>query len=304
MRKLTAARSVRLAVSAATLSIAPATAGETPRVAAVNHPLAYFAERLAGEEADVFLPVPQGADPAFWRPAVADITTLQAADLILLNGAGFARWTRRVSLPRARVVETARSFEDRFIATETVTHSHGPDGEHSHTGTAAFTWLDQEQAMLQAEAVAGALATRGIVPAETVDERLAGLVKDLRRLDALAAGLGSLAEGAVIIATHPRYQYLARAYGLHIRALEWEAGAAPDADQLAALKALVARTGATVLMWEAAPPEAARDAVRGIGLTDVVFPTLAMPVQDGDYLASFEAAVERLAAALRARSGG
>jgi len=289
---------------AVALLVLPAAASDRALVVAVNYPLAYFAERLAGAEAEVLLPVPAGADPAFWRPAIADIGTIQGADLILLNGAGFARWVMRVSLPRARVVDTARRFEDRFIATESVTHSHGPDGEHTHEGIASFTWLDQEQAVLQAQAVAEALAARGLVPAATVNERLAALVADLSRLDASAERLATLGEGTVIIATHPRYQYLARAYGLDIRAVEWEAGAAPDEDALAELEALAAETGAAVLLWEAAPPEGARAAVRARGLADVVFPTLAMPGADGDYVTRFETAVEALAAALTAREGG
>ena len=37
-------------------------------VYAVNYPLAYFAERLGGDDVEVVLPVPAGEDPAFWAP--------------------------------------------------------------------------------------------------------------------------------------------------------------------------------------------------------------------------------------------
>ena len=47
---------------------------------------------------------------------------------------------------RSRLVDTSRAIADRFIATETVTHSHGSDGEHSHTGTATYIWLDFDMA--------------------------------------------------------------------------------------------------------------------------------------------------------------
>lgn len=291
-------------VLAAAVWCAPVAASERPLVVAVNYPLAFFAERLGKGEADILLPVPEGADPAFWRPAIAAIGRIQNADLILLNGAGFARWTERVSLPRARVVETARGFEDRFIATESVTHSHGPDGEHTHTGTASFTWLDPQQAILQARAVAEALAVRGIVPEGAVDERLAALVDDLARLDAAARRLEAHAGDVVLIATHPRYQYLARAYGLDIRAVEWEAGAAPGAAELARLDALARESGARILLWEAEPPREARKAVRDLGLADVVFPTLSTPPADGDYVTAFEAAVEALLAAMAGLTGG
>ena len=282
---------------------APALAQDRPTVVTVNYALSYFAERLGGSEIDVIFPVPDGVDPSFWRPSISDISTIQGADLIFLNGAGFASWTSKVSLPRSRLVDTSRGFEDRFIATETVTHSHGADGEHSHTGAASFTWLDQEQAILQARAISDALARRGLVEPDRIKARLAALTDDLVSIDAAADRLRPLAEGKVLVATHPRYQYLARAYGLDIRSLEWEAGAAPDAGQLAELEKLVDETGAEVLLWEAQPPEPARAAIRDLGLIDVVFPTLATAPEGSEYTQRLRLALDELSAALNAVDG-
>lgn len=282
---------------------APAQAQQRPTVVTVNYVLSYFAERLGGSEIDVIFPIPDGVDPSFWRPSISDISTIQGADLIFLNGAGFASWTAKASLPRSRMVDTSRGFGDRFIATETVTHSHGPDGEHSHTGTASFTWLDQEQAILQARAIADALARRGMVEPDKINARLAALAEDLLTIDAAAERLRPLAEGKVLVATHPRYQYFARAYGLDIRSLEWEAGAAPDADQLAELKKLVDETGARFLLWEAQPPEPARAAIRDQGLVDVVFPTLSTAPEGSDYTQRLRLALDELSAVLNAVDG-
>jgi len=282
---------------------AAAQSQEKPTVVTVNYALSYFAERLGGSDIDVVFPVPDGVDPSFWRPGISDISSIQGADLIVLNGAGFANWTARASLPRSRIVDTSRGFEDRFIATETVTHSHGPDGEHSHAGTASFTWLDQEQAILQARAIADALSQRGLVEPDMIDSRLAVLVEDLLTMDAAAERLRPLAEGKVLVATHPRYQYLARAYGLDIRSLEWEAGAAPDADQLAELETLVVETNARILLWEAQPPEPARAAIRGLGLAEIVFPTLAAAPEGSEYTQRLRLALDELSAALNAVDG-
>lgn len=149
----------RLALALGLLAV-PAAAQDTPRIAVVNYPLAYFAERLGGEGVEVLFPVPDGTDPAFWRPGIADIAAIQGADLIALNGAGFAQWTTKASLPRSRLVDTSAEFSDAYIKTETVTHSHGDDGEHSHTGTATYIWLDFELAASQAEALSAAMARR------------------------------------------------------------------------------------------------------------------------------------------------
>ena len=154
-----------LAAAFACLTALAAAAQDRPRIVAVNGALTYFAEQLAGDAAEVAFPVPEGVDPSFWRPSIADISAIQEADLILLNGASFATWIDRVSLPRSRVVNTSAAIEERFIVTESITHSHGDGGEHSHEGLAAYTWLDPTLAIAQAEAVAGALVARGLMPA-------------------------------------------------------------------------------------------------------------------------------------------
>ncbi|QPH54515.1 metal ABC transporter substrate-binding protein [Pontivivens ytuae] len=296
-------RSMMLAAVLA-FAAAAATAQDTPRIVAVNYPLQYMAERLLGDEAEVVFPVPEGVDPSFWRPTVADISAVQSADLILLNGAGFATWTARVSLPRSKLVDTSRDVEDRLIATETITHSHGDGGEHSHEGIASYTWLDPMMALAQAEAIAEALTSRVIGDAAEIDARLEALSSNLEAMDEMARGALEGVADTVFVATHPRYQYLARAYGLTILSLEWEAGAMPSDAEMAGLRMLVAENDASVLIWEAEPPAEARAAIAELGLQDVVFPTLAAPVADTAFSDAFGAAVEQMAdAAARAESG-
>ncbi len=286
-----------LAVWLFLFATAGATAQEQPRVVAVNHPLQYFAERLLGDDADVVFPVPAGVDPSFWRPAIADISMIQSADLILLNGAGFATWVDRVSLPRSKLVNTTAAIEDQFIVTESITHSHGDGGEHSHEGLASYTWLDPALAIAQAEAVAVAITARDLASAEDVDARLAALRRDLEALDAETAGALAGVANIAIITTHPRYEYLARRYGLSVTALEWEAGATPDEAGLAALRAIIEDKGAQVLIWEAQPSAAAFDMTGALGLRNVVFPPLAHGVDGSSYIEAFADAVSALAGA-------
>ena len=109
----------------------------------VNYPLAYCAEQIGGDLVDVHFPVPAGIDPAYWSPDPETIASYQTADLILLNGANYAKWVDRATLPVSKVVDTSASFASQYIRLEgTVTHSHGPEGEHEHTGWAFTTWLD------------------------------------------------------------------------------------------------------------------------------------------------------------------
>ncbi|TNF96127.1 MAG: zinc ABC transporter substrate-binding protein, partial [Gammaproteobacteria bacterium] len=140
------------------LVAAPTTAAEKMVIYTVNYPLQYFAERIGGQHVDVHFPAPKGVDPAFWKPDVKTIGQYQQADLILLNGANYAKWINQVSLPRLRTVDTSRGFGDQLIKVSAgATHSHGPSGDHSHSGTAFTTWLDPQLASLQAKAIRDAL---------------------------------------------------------------------------------------------------------------------------------------------------
>ncbi|MGR3466754.1 MAG: metal ABC transporter substrate-binding protein [Shimia sp.] len=259
----------------------PLMAQERPVVAAVNFPLASFAEVLGGGEIDVLFPVPEGTDPAFWRPGISDIAAMQGADVIALNGAGFAQWVTKASLPRARLVDTSRSFAEDYIATETVTHSHGDGGEHSHEGTATYTWLDLSQATAQAEALAAAMVRRIPATEAGMEDRLLALTEELAELDTLAEQAGAALAGRTILASHPRYQYFARAYGLEIDALEWEPGAMPVDAEWATLEERLGGATDPLFLWEAAPPQAALDRAAELGLDSVVFDPLANAALDG-----------------------
>jgi zinc transport system substrate-binding protein len=97
-------------------------------------------------------------DPDFWMPDAKMIGKYQRADLILLNGANYAKWTDKVSLPLLKTVDTSSAFSTEYILTaKAITHSHGVGGNHNHAGTAFTTWLDFIQAVQQAEAIKNAL---------------------------------------------------------------------------------------------------------------------------------------------------
>jgi zinc transport system substrate-binding protein len=280
--------------ASATLLGRGAIAQDRLAIAAVNYPLAYFAGRIAGDLADVGFPVPDDVDPSFWRPVIADIAAIQSADLILLNGAGFADWTARTTLPRSRTVMTSAAFEDAFIATETITHAHGEGGQHSHTGTANYVWLDFGQARMQAEAIAAALRRRLPEAEDTLSGNLAALVADLDSLDADARVIGAAAQGTPMIASHPRYQYLARAYGFDIGAVEWGRGEPVSDDQLAALEVLAGANDARVFIWEAEPDESSRSRIESLGLANAVFPPLANRPSAGDFISAMSGSLEGL----------
>lgn len=278
---------ILLAGSFALFVSGTAFAQDRPRVVAVNYALQYFAERLLADSADVVFPVPADQDPSFWRPSIADISMIQSSDLILLNGAGFATWVDRVSLPRSKLVNTSAAIQDRFIVTESITHSHGEGGEHSHEGLASYVWLDPSLAIAQAEAIAAAITARNLASAEDVAAQMDMLRTDLEILDRDARSALAALKDTAIIATHPRYEYFASRYGLSVQSLEWEAGTTPTDAEVAQLQALVDKTQARILIWEAAPPAGAFDIATSIGLQNIVFAPLAHSVEGRTFLDAY-----------------
>lgn len=267
-------------------------------VHAVNHPLAAMATRIGGDDVVVTFPVPRGSDPAFWRPTEAQIAAYQDAELILINGADYAKWVARATLPRRAVIDTSKGFASRYIETSGgVTHSHGPEGAHSHAGIAYTTWLDLDQAAQQGAEIMRAIADRRPALKEAVKERFVALRTALEALDTRLKTLGTNAPA--LLASHPVYQYMARRYDLDIDALDWEPGAMPTDAQWKELEARLARRPAKILLWEAEPPAEAVTRLEALGVKSVVFDPCAGTPASGDFLDVMDANIARLEAAVR-----
>lgn len=269
------------------------------RIHTVNYPLQYFAERIAGPHAEVVLPAPPEVDPAFWLPDAAVINQYQGADLVLLNGAGYARWVGKATLARSRLVDTSAGFRKDYLAAETaVTHSHGPGGEHAHTGTAFTTWLDFSLAARQAAAIRDAVVRLQPRLREEVEENFVALERDLLALAQQAKALGLYAKGMPMLASHSVYQYLAEAYGLNLRSMHWEFDQTPDGEQWAELEALLRRHPARIMLWEGAPQAGVVARLQSLGIRSVVFEPAANRPGRGDWLSVMRANLVRLEDAL------
>ncbi len=266
-------------------SLPAASGSDTLVVYAVNEPLRYFASRIGEERVEAVFPAPPGVDPADWSPGGELVAAYQRADLILLNGLGYAGWTSRASLPRATQVDTTAAFSDRLIPIDgAVTHQHGPSGAHSHEDVSLTTWLDPALAALQARAVAAALAGARPRHEAFFAEGLASLEADLADLDRRLREATARIGDTRLLFSHPVYPYLQRAYGLNGRSLHWEPERAPDAREWRAFEALLRERPADLLVWEAEPLPETRARLAALGIASVVF-ARASGAEAADWLA-------------------
>jgi zinc transport system substrate-binding protein len=270
----------------------------------VNHPLAAMAGRIGGRDVEVTFPAPQGEDPNHWMPSAETIVAYQGADLILLNGAGYAKWVAQASLPASRLVDTGAAFADRLIPLEeTVRHTHGPEGEHEHGGMAFTTWLDPSLALEQARAIAAAFSRARPDRATAFRERLELLEAELAGLDHNLEGLARAREGRPLLFSHPVYQYLERRYGLNGRSVHWEPDAEPIGREWRKLERLLAEHPAQLMIWEAEPLPSTRERLEEMGLRVEVFDPCASAPESGDYFSVMRENAERLRRAWQDPSG-
>ncbi len=304
-----ASRRLAASVAALTLALACSDVVEDRRPArveavvplsvyVVNHPLEYFTQRIGGAHVEVVFPAPRDLDPAFWMPPPETIALYQEADLIIENGAGYARWIGQASLPRRRRVDTSAGFRDRWIALESgVTHGHGPEGEHSHVGTAFTTWLDPMLAKQQARAITRALISARPVARADFEAALGALEKDLDALDRALAQALEPYSGERLLFSHPVYHYLARRYSLEGPSLNWEPGEMSDEPAWRVFSRMLEKQPARVLLFEAEPHAEVTRRLSAMGIRIIVYePAGNRPVQ-GDWLSTMLSNVERLAGA-------
>ena len=270
-------------------------------VVAVNYPLQYFAERIGGEQVKVTLPVPEDEDPADWRPMGAParefIAKTQEADLILLNGAGYAKWIKYGSWRETQLVHTSLAIKDSLLEIgkeHQAAHKHGKDGkEHSHAAMAYTLWLNPQLAVRQAKAIQDAFAREKPDQKEMFAANYEKLEADL-----LSLGKDMPKSETPLLASHPVYQYLERRFGLKLKSVHWEPEIAPPAEEWEVLKATLQKYPATWMIWEGDPlPETARQ-LREMGVEPILFDPCGNVPTEGDYLTVMRASFINLQKAL------
>ena len=262
-----------------------ALASEKLNVYVVNYPLQYFAERIAGEHATVIFPAPDEVDPAYWMPDKKIIEAYQQADLILLNGAHYAKWVAKVTLPRSKMVDTSRKFKDRYITNkEITTHSHGAAGEHGHEDAAFTLWLDFNLAAQQAKAIEKAMSRKRPEQSSVFRKNYEALVKDLMALDKELETIFAKDPERPLVVSHPVYDYLARRYGLNIKSVQWEPDEIPSFSQWQELQVMLADHSAKWMIWEGEPLEATVEKLEEKGIGSLVFSPCSNVPEQEDFL--------------------
>lgn len=214
-------------------------------------PVGWLVQRIGGDRIEHVNILPAGEDPPVWQPSGATIAELGDADLIVVNGAGFERWTLTAALPVSKLVDTTEGLE--LISVERTTHSHGMQGDHSHAGIDPHTWSDPRIYLAQARNVHAALVDADPANREYYDRNIEALAAELEELDREYARVLEPAHGRRLAANHPAYAYFALRYGLDVHSFDFDPHVVPSAEQMQEFSDWAAGDGPRVVFWEAEP---------------------------------------------------
>ena len=265
-----------------------------PVIVVSNYPLLYFTERLA-PKAEVKFPADDAGDPAYWKPGIDDITLMQKADLIILNGAGYEKWLATISVPSTKIVNSLKGMEDHLIKLDDkVTHSHGLEGEHEHSETAFTTWLDFKLCIKQAEAIKDALIMLTLSDKEEIERNYISLKSDLNLLDTKMQAAADNYKVKTLYASHPVYQYLSKAYSLNIISEHWEPEEMPTEEMWKSLSKKLENDPSDIMLWEDSPLPEVENRLNKLGLSIVVFNPCGNKPESGDFVSVMDSNIDSL----------
>ncbi|MDZ5623270.1 metal ABC transporter substrate-binding protein [Nocardioides bizhenqiangii] len=276
-----------------------ASAEDGVTVAAAFYPLAYVAERVAGDNADVELLTQPGTEPHDLELNVNETAEIAGADLVVFEH-GFQpavddaveQNAEGVALDAADVVDLVAAEESHEEHAE-----HEGEEEHDHGDTDPHFWQDPLRVADLADAVADELAEIDPDHADDYRANATDLRSELEGLDSqFTSGLAAC-ERDTIVVSHDAFGYLEK-YGVHIAPL---VGLSPDAEPSPAvigeLQELIRKEGITTVFSEPLEPDLVEGLASDLDLTTATLDPiegLADASSDEDYLSLMQNNLEAI----------
>lgn len=183
------------------------------KIVASFYPLAFFAQKIGGEEVSVKQIIPNNIEAHNWQPTFADILALEEADVIIYNGASLDHWFEEDILPiidptSKIIVKTT----DGLQLLETETENGEPIDEHEEPFD-PHTWISPYLAKQQAEKIYQALVQKNPSQVDYYSIRWQNLRTRFEELDnSYINELSTKRKGEIFVA-HSAFAYLADRYG-------------------------------------------------------------------------------------------
>ena len=160
---------------------------------------------------------------------VRQVRAAEAADLIIINGAGLEDFMHDLIHDRDHI-DSSLGIELTECAEE---HDHGHDHEGHHHDVDNHIWLSISNARTMARNICAGLTQRYPQHSETFEGNLTLLLADLDALEAYADSTLASLSCRELITFHDGFGYMAESFDLHIlEAVEEESGSEASASEL------------------------------------------------------------------------
>ena len=186
------------------------------QVAASFYPMAEFARNVAGDKAEVFVLVPDGAEAHDWEPSPSDLSRLGKAQVFVYNGV-VEPWAKQaltaLSERKILAVQTGLGLYERAGETHEEEHHHHDHG-CAHGKQDPHVWISPKKAIKQVERIAAVLCEADAKNAKYYQDNSAKYVEQLKALDIQLTNLAKNAPRKVFVTAHAAFGHLADDYGL------------------------------------------------------------------------------------------
>ena len=198
-------------------------------VVASFYPLYEFASRVVGDRAEVSSLVPAGVEPHDWEPTAEDVSRGRAADVLVINGAGFERWADDME---AKVVaNTSEGIEFNYKEGREVGEDEHRHGDASGGGGVnnPHIWLDPILAKHQIDKIRNMMASSDPANADYYNQNADRFTAELDSLDAFIRSELADCDKSDFIAFHDAFTHFSERYGLRQHSIH---GVSPEGEIL------------------------------------------------------------------------
>lgn len=228
--------------------------------------LADIARNVAGDRVTVESLLPVGADPHSYQPTPQDAAKIADSKLLIINGVGYELFIESLleNAGGQRVVVTASDgLEPRYMEEhedEEHAEEEGADEEHGHEAGDPHMWLDPHLVLTYVENIREGLTRFDPEGAVVYQSNAEAYVAELKNLDAWITQQVSQipSERKLLITNHESLGYFAERYGFMVAGTiveSFSSGAAPSAEQMAALIGQIQSSGAPAIFLDSSDNE-------------------------------------------------
>jgi len=185
------------------------------QIVASFYPMAFFAQQIAGDKADVINITPAGAEPHEYEPSTQDIVKMEQANLIILNG-NVEPWGDSIQA----------NLQNNSVHIITAGEGLGSADPH--------VWLDPVLAKQEVQKISDAIIAIDPSDSSFYAANTVALLQKFDQLDTAYKNGLAICSSRDIVTSHAAFGYLAERYGLNQLAI---AGLSPDEEP--ATKALI-----------------------------------------------------------------